>query len=51
MRINEAIRALELRVVDQNGHQVGVIPREQALAMAKEAELDLVEISPGANHR
>ena len=48
MRINEAIRALELRVVDQNGSQVGVISRQQALALAQEAELDLVEISPGA---
>jgi len=37
-----------VRVIDQDGEQVGVVPIEKALAMAEEAELDLVEISPNA---
>ncbi len=37
-----------MRVIDQDGEQVGVVPIEKALAMAEEAELDLVEISPNA---
>lgn len=48
-RVNEAIRASELRVIDENGNQVGVISRQDALARARQAELDLVEISPNAD--
>jgi len=44
--INEAIKAPEVRLVDQNGGQVGVVAIEKALAMAKEAELDLVAVAP-----
>ncbi len=47
-RLNEQIRATELRVIDENGNQVGVISRNEALRMAREAELDLVEVSPDA---
>lgn len=43
------IKASELRVIDQKGNQVGVITRQQALDAAKEAGLDLVEISPNAS--
>ena len=44
--INEAIKAPEVRLVDQNGGQVGVVAIDKALAMAKEAELDLVAVAP-----
>lgn len=47
-RLNEAIRASELRVIDQNGKLIGVISKEKALQAARDAELDLVEISPDA---
>jgi translation initiation factor IF-3 len=45
-RINERIRVPEVRVIGSDGSQVGVLPIEQALRMAKEANLDLVEIAP-----
>ncbi len=48
-RINEHIRARELRVINSDGSQLGVISRDEALRAAKEADLDLVEISPSAN--
>ncbi len=37
-----------MRLIDQNGEQVGIVPLAQARRMAEEAELDLVEISPNA---
>lgn len=37
-----------MRVIDQDGNQVGVVPTEKALAAAIEVGLDLVEVSPGA---
>ena len=43
------IRAKEIRVVDEEGGQVGVMPPEQALAIAQQRELDLVEVAPSAN--
>lgn len=43
------IRAASLRVVDEDGTQIGVLTREEALRLAAERELDLVEISPNAN--
>ena len=46
MRINERIRITPVRVIDENNQQVGVIPTAEALNMAREAELDLVEVSP-----
>ena len=45
-RLNEAIRAPELRVIDQEGNQLGIMSRQEALQKAQLAELDLVEISP-----
>ena len=48
-RINEGIRAPQVRLVDQDGNQVGVVPLEQALKMSKEAELDLVEVAGQAS--
>lgn len=47
-RINWAITAQQLRVVDQTGKQIGVLSREEALNKAKELEVDLVEIAPKA---
>ncbi|MDI6777768.1 MAG: translation initiation factor IF-3 [Patescibacteria group bacterium] len=44
--MNEYIRISPVRLIDENGQQVGVVPTEQALEMAREGELDLVEIVP-----
>jgi translation initiation factor IF-3 len=49
IRINERIRAREIRVIDDEGKQIGVLPPYEALKMARERNLDLVEISPTAN--
>ena len=48
LMINEEIRDREVRVVDQNGEQLGVMPIRQALNLAEEQELDLVKIAPQA---
>jgi translation initiation factor IF-3 len=48
-RINDAIRAKEMRVIGASGENLGVITREEALKAADEANLDLIEISPKAN--
>lgn len=48
IRINDRIRAREIRVIDQNGEQLGVLPPFEALKIARERGLDLVEISPNA---
>ncbi len=48
-RINEEIQAREVRLIDEEKKQVGVIPIDQALALARQKELDLVEISPEAS--
>lgn len=48
MRINREIRASKVRVIDQEGKQVGVLTLPEALAKAEFAGLDLVEISPTA---
>jgi translation initiation factor IF-3 len=47
--INKNIRAKEVRVIDPDGNQVGIIPTYKALATAGDFGLDLVEISPNAN--
>lgn len=44
--MNEAIRAAELRIIAEDGRQLGVLSRNEALAAAREAGLDLVEVSP-----
>ena len=48
IRINERIRAREVRVIDSEGNQVGVIPVHEAIRLAREKNLDLVEVSPTA---
>ncbi|MDZ7621939.1 MAG: translation initiation factor IF-3 [Candidatus Competibacteraceae bacterium] len=48
LRLNEEITGREVRLIDQDGEQAGVVPLVQARRMAEEAELDLVEISPNA---
>ena len=46
--INEEIRDREVRVIDQNGEQMGVMSIGAALSLAEERQLDLVKIAPGA---
>lgn len=48
-RINDRIRAREVRLVAANGEQIGIKPLPEALAMAREQELDLVEVADKAN--
>ena len=48
-RINEQIRVREVRLIDDLGEQKGIVPTIEALRMAKEKDLDLVEVSPNAN--
>jgi translation initiation factor IF-3 len=48
IRINEQIRAREIRVIDKDGEQLGVMSVRDALQVAEERELDLVEVSPTA---
>ena len=47
--MNHQIRASSLRVIDEEGNQIGVLSKEEALRLAQDRELDLVEISPAAN--
>jgi translation initiation factor IF-3 len=46
LRINDRIRVPEVRLVGPNGETVGIVPTDQALKLAQEADLDLVEIAP-----
>jgi translation initiation factor IF-3 len=48
-RINEAIRASKVRLVDVDGSQVGVKTRDEALEYAYSKDLDLVEVASGAD--
>jgi translation initiation factor IF-3 len=45
-RINERIRIPEVRLIDENGEQIGIIPTAEALERARERDLDLVEVAP-----
>ncbi len=47
-RINDQIRVREVRLIDENGDNVGVVSRPDAMQRAEQAGLDLVEISPDA---
>lgn len=47
-KINNEIRVPEVRLIDQDGKMLGIVPSEQARKMAEEIELDLVEIAPQA---
>jgi len=49
IRTNERIRAREIRVVDDEGKQLGIMPPYEAIKIARERGLDLVEVSPTAN--
>ncbi|MFW6242372.1 MAG: translation initiation factor IF-3 [Thermodesulfobacteriota bacterium] len=42
------MRAREVRVIDPDGNQIGIVPTDKALAAAKDFGLDLVEVSPSA---
>jgi translation initiation factor IF-3 len=46
--MNEQIRVPEVRVIDENGDQVGIISTQEALKMARGRDLDLIEVSPNA---
>jgi translation initiation factor IF-3 len=48
-RINDRIRAREVRLIGHDGAQLGVQPLPVALQLAREQELDLVEVAPGAD--
>jgi translation initiation factor IF-3 len=48
IRINEKIRAREIRVIDENGEQLGILAPFEALKLARERGLDLVEVSANA---
>jgi len=48
LRINQQIRGPTVRVIDENGGQLGVITIEEAQKLAEEAKLDLVEVVPTA---
>ena len=47
-QVNEKIRAKELRLIGQNGDQIGVKSKREALEMAERVELDLVVVAPNA---
>lgn len=49
LRVNEMIRITPVRVVDENGSQLGIMPTPQALAMAQDRGYDLVEVAPMAS--
>jgi translation initiation factor IF-3 len=48
LRINDRIRVSEVRLVGPNGETVGIVPTADALRLAQEADLDLVEVAPTA---
>lgn len=48
MRRNEQIRAREVRVIGDDGEQLGILQRNEALGIARERGLDLVEVAPNA---
>ncbi|HEY7839359.1 MAG TPA: translation initiation factor IF-3 [Terriglobales bacterium] len=47
-RINERIRAREVRVIDEMGTQLGILTPQEALTLARQRTLDLVEVAPSA---
>src|SRR3712207_6668040 len=48
-RVNRRIRVPQVRLIDEEGNQVGIISTADALRMAEERELDLVEVAPNAD--
>ena len=49
LRINDRIRAREVLIIADSGERLGVMPLPQALQIARDADLDLVEVAPTAN--
>jgi len=49
LRVNERIRAREVRLIDENGAQIGIVSFREALETARDRGLDLIEVSPTAN--
>ena len=49
LRVNRQIRAREVLVIDENGNQKGIMSSFDAIELAEQAGLDLVEVSPNAN--
>lgn len=49
VRVNERIRIREVRLIDEDGQQLGIMPTVQALGLARERGLDLVEVAPNAS--
>jgi len=49
LKINRAIRAEKVRVISEDGGQIGVLNTKEAIRLAEEKGLDLIEISPNAN--
>jgi translation initiation factor IF-3 len=47
-RINERIRVPEVRLINENGEQVGIVATDEAREYARERDLDLVEVAPGS---
>ncbi len=48
IRVNERIRAREVRLIDEKGAQLGVVSTQEALRMARERDYDLIEVAPKA---
>ncbi len=48
VRVNERIRAREVRLIDENGVQLGIMPSHEALRIARERDFDLIEVAPTA---
>ena len=49
LRVNGQIRVREVRLIDEHGEQRGILPTLQALRLAEDAGLDLVEVAPQSN--
>jgi translation initiation factor IF-3 len=47
-RINDRIKVAKVRLIDEDGTQIGVVDTEEALALARQRDLDLVEVAPDA---
>lgn len=47
-RVNQEIRVAEVRVIDSDGRQLGVMPTRQAISLAMDKNLDLIEVAPNA---
>ena len=48
LRVNDRIRISPIRLIDDEGEQVGIVPTDEARRMARERSLDLVEVAPNA---